>query len=120
MSERIGTVRGLQQCASATGRFTIMALDHRQNLRKALRPSDPNSVSYAELVEFKRVAVRSLGNAAAGALLDPDVGAAQCIVDGSLPGHVGLITPLEATWSARPSTARGSRMLPWWYAPTPR
>src|SRR5260370_13305092 len=116
MSGRIGTVRGLQQCAAPTGRFTIMALDHRQNLRKALRPSDPNSVSYAELVEFKRVAVRALGNAATGVLLDPEVGAAQCIVDGSLPGHVGLITALEATGFEGPSTARISRLLPGWTA----
>lgn len=93
-----------------------MALDHRQNLRKALRPSDPGSVSYAELVEFKRVAVRALANAATGVLLDPEVGAAQCIVDGSLPGHVGLITALEATGFEGPPTARISRLLPGWTA----
>jgi tagatose-1,6-bisphosphate aldolase len=93
-----------------------MALDHRQNLRKALRPSDPGSVSYAELVEFKRSAVRALASAATGVLLDPEVGAAQCIADGSLPGNVGLITALEATGYEGPSTARRSRLLEGWSA----
>jgi tagatose 1,6-diphosphate aldolase len=115
-SPGIGTVRGLQQCASTRGRFTIMALDHRQNLRRALRPSDPGSVSYAELVEFKRIAVRALASATTGVLLDPEVGAAQCIADGSLPGHVGLVIALEATGYEGPSTARRSRLLEGWNA----
>jgi tagatose 1,6-diphosphate aldolase len=116
MSDQIGTLRGLQQCASPAGRFTIMALDHRQNLRKALRPSDPGGVSYGELVEFKKTAVRALASAATAVLLDPEVGAAQCIADGSLPGHTGLITALEATGYEGPSTARRSRLLQGWSA----
>jgi tagatose 1,6-diphosphate aldolase len=112
----IGTLRGLQQCASRDGRFTIVALDHRQNLRRMLRPSDPGSVTYDELVEFKRTAVRALANAASGVLLDPELGAAQCIADGSLPGHVGLITALEATGYEGPATARRSRLLDGWNA----
>ena len=31
----IGKLRGLQQISSARGTFTALALDHRQNLRKA-------------------------------------------------------------------------------------
>jgi tagatose 1,6-diphosphate aldolase len=116
MASRIGTLRGLQQCASPTGRFTIMALDHRQNLRKALRPSDPDGVGYDELVEFKRMAVRALANAATGILLDPEIGAAQCIADGSLPGQVGLVVALEATGYEGPSTERRSRLLEGWTA----
>lgn len=116
MNLPIGTLRGLQQCASSEGRFTIVALDHRQNLRRMLRPSDPGSVAYDELVEFKRTAVRALAPAASGVLLDPELGAAQCIADGSLPGHVGLIVALEATGYDGPSTARRSRLLDGWNA----
>ena len=116
LSQRIGAIRGLQECASPSGRFTIMALDHRQNLRKALRPSDPGGVPYAELVEFKRTAVRALASAATGVLLDPEIGAAQCIADGSLPGHVGLVIALEATGYEGPSTERRSRLLEGWGA----
>jgi len=110
----IGRHRGLQQCASATGRFTIMALDHRQNLRRMLHPADPASSTYAELVQFKRTAVRALSDLATGVLLDPELGAAQCIADGSLPGHVGLVTALEATGFEGPATERRSRLLPGW------
>ena len=116
MSERVGTHRGLQQCASPTGRFTIMALDHRQNLRRMLHPSDPTSATYAELVQFKRIAVRALSDLATGVLLDPELGAAQCIADGSLPGHVGLVTALEATGYEGPATERKSRLLQGWSA----
>jgi tagatose 1,6-diphosphate aldolase len=116
MSQRIGALRGLQQCASPSGRFTIMALDHRQNLRRALRPSDPGGVPYAELVEFKRTAVRALASAATGVLLDPELGAAQCIADGSLPGNVGLVVALEATGYEGLSTERRSRLLDGWSA----
>ena len=116
ISLRLGRFRGLQQCASATGRFTIVALDHRQSLRKMLRPSDPDGVGYTELVEFKRGAVRALAPAATGVLLDPELGAAQCISDGSLPGHVGLVIALEATGYIGTPTERKSRILEGWSA----
>ena len=116
ISLQLGAVRGLQQCASATGRFTIVALDHRQSLRKMLRPANPEAVGYAELVEFKRGAVRALAAGATGVLLDPELGAAQCISDGSLPGHVGLVIALEATGYTGPPTARKSRILEGWSA----
>ena len=35
MKRTIGKLRGLQQCTSPRGTFTCLALDHRQNLRKA-------------------------------------------------------------------------------------
>ena len=37
----IGARRGLEACASPRGTFTVLALDHRQNLRKELRPDGP-------------------------------------------------------------------------------
>ena len=113
---QLGAMRGLQQCASASGRFTIVALDHRQSLRKMLRPQNPESVSYEELVEFKRAAVRALAPSATGVLLDPELGAAQCIADGSLPGHVGLVLALEATGYTGTPTARKSKILEGWSA----
>ena len=81
------TRRGLDACASARGTFAVLALDHRQNLRKELRPDDPASVTYEEMVDFKRAVVRALAPVATGTLLDPEIGAAQCIADGSLPGR---------------------------------
>ena len=38
---RFGTLRGLDACASKQGTFSILALDHRNNLRNLLGPDDP-------------------------------------------------------------------------------
>jgi len=114
MAHLLGTRRGLEACASRRGTFTVLALDHRQNLRKELRPDDPAAVTYEEMVAFKRAVVRALAGTATGTLLDPEIGAAQCIADGSLPGRAGLIVAIEATGYDGPATARVSRVLPGW------
>lgn len=114
MQHRLGTRRGLEACASARGTFAVLALDHRQNLRRELRPDDPAAATHEEMVDFKRAVVRALAGTATGTLLDPEIGAAQCIADGSLPGRAGLIVAVEATGFEGPPTARVSRVLPGW------
>ncbi len=109
-----GTRRGLDACASPRGTFAVLALDHRQNLRRELHPEAPGATTYDEMAEFKRAVVRALAPSATGTLLDPEVGAAQVIADGSLPGKAGLIVALEATGFNGPPTARVSRILPGW------
>ena len=110
----LGSRRGLEACASPRGTFAVLALDHRQNLRRELRPADPESVTYDEMVDFKRASVRALAPVATGTLLDPEIGAAQCIADGSLPARAGLIVALEATGFEGPPIARISRILDGW------
>jgi tagatose 1,6-diphosphate aldolase len=51
---------------------------------------------------------------ASGILLDPELGAAQAVTDGSLPSSAGLIVSVEASGYTGPSTARVSRLLPDW------
>jgi tagatose 1,6-diphosphate aldolase len=110
----LGARRGLEACASPRGTFAVLALDHRQNLRRELRPADPESVTYDEMVDFKRATVRALATVATGTLLDPEIGAAQCLADGSLPARAGLIVAIEASGFAGPPTARISRILDGW------
>jgi len=110
----LGARRGIAACASARGTFTVLALDHRQNLRRVLRPDAPDAVTYQEMVDFKRAVVRALAPVATGTLLDPEIGAAQCIADGSLPATAGLLVAIEATGYAGPPTARVSRVLEGW------
>jgi tagatose-1,6-bisphosphate aldolase len=114
MTLRIGTLRGLDACASASGRLSVLALDHRNNLRRMLDPEAPDAVSYARLVDTKRAVVRALAGAASGVLLDPEVGAAHAIMDGSLPGGVGLIVAVETSGYTGPATARTSSLLMGW------
>jgi tagatose 1,6-diphosphate aldolase len=113
-SYRLGTRRGLDACASRRGTFAVLALDHRQNLRKELRPEAPAVATYDEMVEFKRAVIRALAPHATGSLLDPEIGAAQCIADGSLPGGAGLLVAIEATGYEGPADARISQVLPGW------
>ena len=47
-------------------------------------------------------------------LLDPEIGAAQCLADGSLPTTTGLLVAIEATGFEGPSTDRVSRVLDGW------
>ena len=114
MAYHLGTLRGLDACSSGRGTFTVLALDHRQNLRKELRPADPTSVTGAEMVDFKRAVVRELGGAGTGVLLDPEIGVGPAIADGSLAGGTGLIVAVEATGYEGPPGARVSRLLPGW------
>ncbi len=114
MGYLLGTRRGLDASSSARGTFTVLALDHRQNLRKELRPSDPSSVTVAEMIEFKRAVVRALAAVGTGILLDPEIGVGPAIADGSLPGRAGLIVAVEATGYEGPPGARVSRVLRGW------
>jgi tagatose 1,6-diphosphate aldolase len=114
MALRIGTIRGLDACASATGRLSVLALDHRNNLRRMLGPGDPSAVPYDQLVASKRAVVRAIMGTASGVLLDPELGAAQAVVDGSLPAAAGLIVAVEATGYGGPSTARVTSLLTGW------
>jgi tagatose 1,6-diphosphate aldolase len=116
MGSPLGVVRGLDACASTRGTFSVLALDHRQNLRKELRPDAPEEVTYDEMVAFKASVVRTLAETATGVLLDPEVGVAHAIAEGSLPGRAGLMVAVEASGYAGPATARVSRLLPGWDA----
>lgn len=76
MDLTIGKLRRIQQCATPDGFFVIMALDHRNNLRRALNPTNPDSIGYGEMVAFKNEVVRALGPVSSAVLLDHETGAA--------------------------------------------
>ncbi|GAB4490926.1 MAG: tagatose 1,6-diphosphate aldolase [Anaerolineales bacterium] len=102
--------RSFQQCASPRGTFTFLALDHRQNLRKA----NPRFQDDAELSRFKLDVTRQLAAHATAVLLDPEVSAAQAIASSALPGDRGLVVALEATGYTGDPTARKAQLIPGW------
>lgn len=110
----IGKIRRLQQCATPDGKFVMLALDHRNNLRRSLNPADPDSVTYEQMVAFKQQVVAELAPKATAVLLDPEFGAAQSIASGLMPGRVGLLVAVEATGYSDAPTARRSQVLPGW------
>ncbi len=110
----LGKLRGLQQCSTRRGALAVLAIDHRDNLRRLLHPNAPGATTCDELVTFKRVVVRTLGDSASAILLDPEFGAGQCIQSRSIPGSVGLIVAVEATGFTGEPAARLSQLLPDW------
>ncbi len=106
----IGKLRGLQQIASKRGTFTCLALDHRQNLRKA----NPAFVDDAELSHFKLDVTKALAHRATAVLLDPEVSAAQVISARAIPNDVGLVVAVESTGYAGDATARQAQIIPGW------
>jgi tagatose 1,6-diphosphate aldolase len=110
----IGKLRGIQECTSAQGSFTCLALDHRQNLRKALNPQNPANTTDQELSQYKLDVVSELADRATAVLLDPEVSAAQAIGRGVLPGKVPFVVAVESTGYGGSPTARQSQVLPGW------
>jgi tagatose 1,6-diphosphate aldolase len=106
----IGKLRGLQQISSARGTITALALDHRQNLRKA----NPAFVKDEELSRFKLDVVSALAHEGTAVLLDPEVSAAQAIARGAIPKEVGLVVALESTGYTGDVTARRAQIIPGW------
>jgi len=110
----LGKFRGLQQSSNQNGLICMLALDHRQNLRKAFNPAHPERVSDQELVDFKAVLISHLAPSASAILLDPLYSAAQSIARNDLPGNIGLVVALEETGYSGESHARQSNLLSGW------
>jgi tagatose-1,6-bisphosphate aldolase len=106
----IGKLRGLQQISSLRGTFTALALDHRQNLRKA----NSAFVDDAELSRFKLDVTSALASRATSVLLDPEVSAAQAIAARAIPNNVGLVVAVESTGYTGDATARHAQIIPGW------
>src|SRR4030095_13570716 len=105
-----GKVRGLQEISSSRGTFTALALDHRQNLRKA----NPAFVSDEQLSRFKLDVTSALASSATALLLDPEVSAAQAIAQRVIPNNVGLVVAVESTGYTGDATARHAQSIPGW------
>jgi tagatose-1,6-bisphosphate aldolase len=106
----IGKLRGLQQISSKRGTFTALALDHRQNLRRA----NPVFVNNEELSHFKLDVISTLAPEATAVLLDPEVSAAQAIAQRDIPNNTGLVVALESTGYIGNATSRQAQIIPGW------
>ena len=110
----LGKLRALQRIASPRATFTTLALDHRQNLRRALNPANPTTVTDADLTCFKLEVTATLAAHATSVLLDPEYSAAQALAAGLVPPATGLVVALEATGYTGDPTARHATILPGW------
>ena len=109
-----GKIRHLSQNSTAEGRFVILAIDHRANLRALLDQGAARPITDDEFTAFKQQVIRHLVPYCSAVLVDPTYGLGQGIVSGTLPGGVGLLSPLEITnYDVHPSQ-REVALIPGW------
>ena len=63
------TIRDL---SDENGRFSILAIDHRDSLRQFLRPADPDSLAPDEITALKIEIVEGIADLATGVMLEPE------------------------------------------------
>ena len=86
----------LKPLVDSSGRFAVLALDHRDSLRVEFDAADPQSVPVEALVSFKRDVVRAFGTLPSAVMLDPEFSIDQILLTGLLPSGVGSLCALEA------------------------
>ncbi len=91
----LGKARALQQSATASGAFTILAADHRDAMRAMVDAVHPQNVSSQTLTDIKLDIVRMLSDLPSAILLDPLYSAAQAIAGAALARGAGLLVALE-------------------------
>lgn len=82
--------------ADQHGRFSILAVDHRDSLRQFLRPDDPDSLTAEEITALKIELVAGVADLATGVMLEPEYSIPQVIDAGALPEGVGFLAALES------------------------
>lgn len=110
----IGKYRRLQQCSTGKAAISVLAMDHRTNLRKALQGEGSTPVSEDQLIDFKHDVVHCIAPAASAVLVDPEYGIANVIQSGALPGNIGLIATIDESGYSGDPTARQTRFVPDW------
>lgn len=106
----------LADIADPQGRFCVLAADHRESLKKFLRPEAPGSVADEDLTRLKADLARVVSPYATGMMLDPEYSIPQVSAAGLLAPGVGFIAALESQdYNLDPLTAV-TTLLPGWSA----
>jgi tagatose-1,6-bisphosphate aldolase len=95
-------VTGLDDLRDESGRFRVLAIDHRDSLRQFLalgRPADgagDESVTDAQITAMKIELVGAVSPFATGVMLEPEYSIPQVIEAGALASGVGFFAALES------------------------
>lgn len=106
--------RHLSRCTTPDGHFVILAIDHRDNLRNSLNQNASHPISDDEFIDFKLSVVAALSPESSAVLLDPTFGIGPGIATRTIPGHLGLLSPLEVTNYALHPSERPLEWIPHW------
>lgn len=110
----LGKYHRLKKCSSLASTFSVLAIDHRTSLMKAIGKHRSEPVGVADLAEFKVDIVRYIGNSADAILLDPEFGAPACISAGVPEVNKGLILAIEKSGYSGDPTRRVNDLLNDW------
>jgi tagatose-1,6-bisphosphate aldolase len=113
MAMTVGKWRRLQQTTGPEGTFSVLAVDHRGPLRRALGRESPQGTTNEALTALKSDIVRHLAPATSAVLLDPETAAGQCVADGSMPGRTGLVVALDTGSTGDPLDRSTSLVENW-------
>jgi tagatose 1,6-diphosphate aldolase len=87
--------RALDQLSSPRGVIAGAAIDHRDSLQAALAKRGLE-LDRAAITRLKLRVCAALAPAATLVLLDAEFSAGQAVAAGAVPGHTGLVVPLES------------------------
>jgi tagatose-1,6-bisphosphate aldolase len=108
------TTLSLRGISDDAGRFSILAIDHRDSMRRFLEPSDPDSSDPARITALKIEVVRGLADLATGVMLEPEYSIPQVIESGALPDGVGFLAALESQGYLEDPGAKPTTILAGW------
>ena len=110
----IGKIRGLQEISTSDGCITVLALDQRGSLIKAmgLKKDDPSL--YETIRDFKMDTVQALLPICSAVLLDPQYSAAECMQAGLVTGQKGIIVATEETGYIEKPDGRINQIISGW------
>lgn len=100
--------------ADDRGRFSILAIDHRDSLRQFLRPDDPDSLTAEEITALKIEIVDGVADLATGVMLEPEYSIPQVLDAGVMPPGVGFLAALESQGYLDDPEAAATSVLDGW------
>lgn len=114
METTLGKYRHLSRTATEAGHFVVLAIDHRENLRRLLDKESPQPITDAGFTTFKGAILSALLPSASAVLTDPAYGIGAGIAAQSISGRLGLLAPVEVTdYDAHPSERDIAYMPDW-------
>jgi len=112
----------LDRLRSTSGTFRVLAIDHRDSLRRFLSPDSPESVTTDDIVALKRSLVQAVSPLATGVMLEPEYSIPAVVADlapgagffaaleaqGYLDDPAGAVTSVMPGWSVEAALAAGA------------
>ncbi len=110
----MGKYRLLSHTSTASGYFSILAIDHRANLLERLNQTASSPLTDDDFSNFKKLLMEYVLPPASGILADPGSAIGKGIAHRLIQGHQGIIAPIEVTdYNLHPSK-REMNWIPNW------